>query len=328
MRNRLCFLMLTLILIGALAAGILIGRYPLSFHALGAMMAGHGAAETRAVLLYARLPRLIGAMVVGAALSVSGSAFQAVFRNPLVSPDLLGVLSGAAFGAALAILLHGSSVVVGFAAFAGGCCAVACGFGVARLVGREGILPLLLGGLISAALFTSFLSLLKYVADPFDQLPAIIYWLLGSLARTQWMQLAWVTPLCVLGMALLWLGSRALDALVLSDDEARSLGLPVGVMRLVVLALATSLGALTVSMAGIIGWVGLIVPHMARLIIGPGHRLMLPFAALMGAAGLILADTAARSLTASEIPLGMMTELFGALGFIVVLRHLRREGQL
>ncbi|MFC0502788.1 FecCD family ABC transporter permease [Asaia krungthepensis] len=323
------YLLAALIGLGILCcASLMIGRYPVSFSALLQFCIGKGDASTHLVLIQARMPRIIGAIVIGAALSVSGGAFQAVFRNPLVSPDLLGVLSGAAFGAAGAILLHATGPFIGLASFCGGCCAVACGFAIARLVGQAGVLPLLLGGLISSALFTALLSLLKYVADPYDQLPAIIYWLLGSLARTSWTELAVVVPVLCLGMALLWIGAQVLDTLSLSDDEARSLGLPVGVLRMVVLVLATSLGALTVSMAGIIGWVGLIIPHMARIMVGPSHRILLPLAGLLGASCLLLADTASRSLSASEIPLGMMTELFGALGFILVLRQLRREGRL
>lgn len=328
MRSRLCFAGALLVLALGFGLSLIIGRYALSPVDLLHTLVGQGAPEIRAVLLQARLPRMIAALFVGAALSMSGSAFQSVFRNPLVSPDLLGVLSGAAFGAAGAIIAHGSAMTIEISTFLGGCCAVGFGFIVARLVGREGVLPLLLGGLISSALFTALLSLLKYLADPFDQLPTIIYWLLGSLAQTDWHQLAVLVPLLSLGMGVLWASGRVLDVFGLSDDEARSLGLPIGLLRLALLAVATALSALTVSLAGIIGWVGLIMPHMARLLIGPEHRRLLPFAALLGACCLLLADTAARSLSPSEIPLGMMTELLGALGFILVLRQLRREGRL
>ncbi|GAB6855278.1 FecCD family ABC transporter permease [Asaia astilbis] len=328
MRERLFLVLAFGTLTVVFCASLLIGRYSINALDLLHVLQGRGVPAIQAVLFQARLPRLVAALFVGAALAVSGTTFQAVFRNPLVSPDLLGVLSGSAFGAAFAILVHGGGTFVGLAAFFGGCCAVALGFAIARLVGREGVLPLLLGGLISSALFTALLSLLKYLADPFDQLPAIIYWLLGSLAQTQWGQLGVLVPLLALGMLVLWRSGRVLDTFALSDDEAHSLGLPIGRLRLFVLVIATGLGALTVSLAGIIGWVGLIVPHMARLLIGPAHRLVLPFAALLGASCLILADTASRSLASSEIPLGMMTELFGALGFILVLRQLRREGRL
>lgn len=315
-------------LIVLVVASLSWGRYSLGMHDLLQFCAGGGSVETRAVLLQARLPRILAALIVGAALSMSGGAFQAVFRNPLVSPDLLGVLSGAAFGAAGAILMHGSAVLIGIAPVLGGCCAVALGFAIARLVGTEGVLPLLLGGLVSSALFTALLSLLKYLADPFDELPAIVYWLLGSLAQTHWIQLAILAPVLLLAMLALWCASPVLDALVLSDDEAHSLGVPVRPLRAIILVLGTALAALTVSLAGIIGWVGLIMPHIARLLIGPTHRRMLPFTALLGAGCLVVADTAARCLSPSEIPLGMMTELFGALGFILVLRRLRREGRL
>ena len=327
-RTTLCFGLGAVLLCLVVLASLICGRYPISLSQLTQACLGQGPDEIRAVLLQARLPRILAAVLVGSALSMSGGAFQAVFRNPLVSPDLLGVLSGAAFGAAGALLVHAGSLLLGIAPVLGGCSAVALGFAIARLVGTQGVLPLLLGGLISSALFTALLSLLKYLADPFDQLPAIIYWLLGSLAQTQWSTLALLSPLMLLAMAGLWGGGRVLDTLALSDDEAHSLGLPIGMLRAAVLVLATTLSALTVSLAGIIGWVGLIMPHIARLLIGPNHRLMLPFAGMLGASCLVLADTAARSLSPSEIPLGMMTELFGALGFILVLRRLRREGRL
>ncbi|GBQ11306.1 FecCD family ABC transporter permease [Swaminathania salitolerans] len=328
MTARVCFATAGVALLLAALVALCSGRYAIGPLALFASLGHDGDITTRAVLLQARLPRLVASVGIGAALSVSGAAFQAVFRNPLVSPDLLGVLSGSAFGAAAAILCHATPVTIQLATFAGGCCAVGCGFCIARLVGSEGILPLLLGGLISAALFTALLSLLKYLADPFDTLPAIIYWLLGSLAQTRWPELAVIMPILCLVMGALWIGGRLLDVLGLSDDEAHSLGLPIGAMRWGVLLLATALGALTVSLAGMIGWIGLLVPHIARLLVGPDHRLLLPFSAMLGAVCLTLADTAARTLSPSEMPLGMMTELFGALGFIFVLRRLRREGSL
>ncbi|WP_415571174.1 FecCD family ABC transporter permease [Gluconobacter sp.] len=306
-----------------------LGRYPLSpLRVLGVFghllhLSAGGDPLAQVVVMQARLPRILAALLVGSALSCGGATYQAVFRNPLVSPDLLGVLSGAAFGAALAIVSGGSAFVVQMGAFGGGLLAVGCGLLISRTLPGGGVLALLLGGLIGNAIFTALLSLVKYLADPMDQLPAIVDWLLGSLAPSGWHELAWVSgPLIVVTMALV-LCAPVLDVLSLGDDEARSLGVSVRVMRPALIVLATLACAMTISMAGIIGWIGLLVPHVARLLVGAEHRNMMPVTALLGAGGLVLADTCARSLTTGEVPLGIVTQLFGALAFVLVLRRLR-----
>ncbi|GBR67115.1 FecCD family ABC transporter permease [Gluconobacter kanchanaburiensis] len=323
------WLALTGVVLSVLCA-LCLGRFPLSpQRVLGVFgyflhLSSTDDPVARTVVMQARLPRILAALLVGSALSCGGASYQAVFRNPLVSPDLLGVLSGAAFGAAVAIILGGAVSVVQGGAFAGGLLAVGCGLLIGRSLPEGGILSLLLGGLIGNAIFTALLSLVKYLADPMDQLPAIVDWLLGSLAPSGWQELAWVSgPLIGLTAALV-LCAPVLDVLSLGDDEARSLGVSVRVMRPMVIVLATFACALTISMAGIIGWIGLLVPHVARLVAGAEHRNMMPVCALLGAAGLVLADTCARSLTAGEVPLGIVTQLFGALAFIIVLRRLRR----
>ncbi|WP_051625744.1 FecCD family ABC transporter permease [Kozakia baliensis] len=302
-----------------------VGRYTISpLHVLH-VLAGADHSVASVIVWRERLPRLLAAILIGAALSVSGAAYQAVFRNPLVSPGLLGVLSGSAFGAALAIYCGVSVLLVQFGAFAGGVMAVCVGLGIARMSGQKGALALLLGGLISNAIFTALLSLLKYTADPLDQLPAIVYWLLGSLAQIHWSQIDTMAPLLGAGTIVLILCARMLNVLSLSDDEALSLGVPVTALRLATIGLATFLSALTVSLAGIIGWVGLLMPHIARLMVGGEHSRMLPLCALVGALAVVLSDLGARSFSAGEIPLGMMTELFGAVGFILILRRLKSE---
>ncbi|EHH68843.1 FecCD family ABC transporter permease [Gluconobacter morbifer] len=308
-----------------------VGRYPLSpLRVLTALvdMAHPGPARdgvAQAVVFQARLPRILAGLLVGGALSCGGATYQAVLRNPLVSPGLLGVLSGAAFGAALSIVMGAPPLLVQLGAFAGGLMAVGCGMAVARMLPQGGLLVLVLGGLIGNAIFTALLSLVKYLADPMDQLPAIVNWLLGSLAQSNWQELGWLSgPLVVLTLVLI-LCAPLLDVLSLDDDEARSLGVPVHVLRPGMIVLATLVSAMTISMAGIIGWVGLLVPHVARRLVGAEHRVMMPICALTGAAGLVLADTCARSLTPGEVPLGIVTELFGALAFILVLRRLRGD---
>lgn len=333
----------TVVLIASAVLALCVGRYPLGIaqvvQTLVSAVAGHlpthqtsaaggvaGSAQAallHAIVIDARLPRLLAAALLGAALAASGAAYQAVFRNPLVSPGMLGVLSGSAFGAALGIVLGAQGAWIQVSAFAAGVVSVLVGLGIAGMLQSGAIITLMLGGLISNALFTALLSLVKYVADPLNQLPAIVYWMLGSLTQTGWPALDRFALPLLAGTVMLCLLGRILDTLSLSDDEARSLGVPVTAIRLGVIALATLLSTLTVSLAGIIGWVGLLVPHLARPLVGASNVRVLPLSALIGAVVMILADTCARTLTAGEIPLGIVTELFGALAFVLVLKRFR-----
>ena len=326
------------LLIAAAFAGLCVGRYPIPpAEVLQAL--GHGLglspapadATSGMIILAERAPRVIAAMLIGAGLSLSGASYQSVFRNPLVSPAFLGVLAGAGFGAALAVVISAPPALRLALTFAGGAAAVGVGVAVARAFSRDGrgigdpgILLLVFGGLVSTALFTALLSIMKFVADPQNQLPDIVFWLLGSLAAVQPRQLWLVGPIIAAGGAALLYLSRYLDALALSDDEARSLGLPVGRLRMAVIAAATVTSALTVSLAGVIGWVGLIVPHIARLLVGPSHRRLVPVAACIGAVFMIVTDGLARTLTASEIPLGVVSDLLGVVIFLAVLPRIRR----
>ena len=287
---------------------------------------------TADIILFAeRTPRVIAAMLIGMGLSLSGASYQSVFRNPLVSPSLLGVLAGAGFGAAVAVVISAPAELRLLLTFAGGAAAVAVGVAVARAFGRDGrgvgdpgILLLVFGGLVSTALFTALLSIMKFTADPQNQLPDIVFWLLGSLASVRTGELWLVGPILAVGGVVLLFLSRYLDALALSDDEARSLGLPAGGLRMAVIIAATVTSALTVALAGVIGWVGLIVPHIARLLVGPGHRRLMPVAACIGAVFMIVSDGLARTLTASEIPLGVVSDLLGVVIFLAVLPRIRR----
>ena len=276
------------------------------------------------LLIDARAPRMFAGMLVGAGLSVSGAAYQAVFRNPLVSPGLLGVLSGCAFGAALGIICHWQALPIAVLSCVTGLIAVAVGVGIAHLFQTTSILLLVLGGIVANALFTSLLSITQYLADPVDQLPSIVYWLLGSLSAVDRSTLLIIGPVLTVAIVLLCLAGRAIDALSLSDDEALSLGVPVQRIRYGVIVLATLICALTVSLAGMVGWIGLLVPHLARLLVGPGNVRLLPVSACLGGAFLLAADGVARSLSAGEIPLGIITELFGAIAFVLVLHRVRR----
>ncbi len=310
-----------------------VGRYPLDPLTLGRYLGQWvGAArlpaeqlQTLHALIYeSRLPRFLGASMMGAALAIAGAAYQSAFRNPLVSPGLLGVLSGAGFGAALAIVLGLPALAIQGSAFAGGLLASAFGVGIAHRLGGGSPMTLIFGGLISNALFTALLSILKFVADPDQQLSDIVFWLLGSLDRMSMPGLLPMALVLVPGCLALLSMARLLDLLTLGDDEAQALGLPVVQLRYLVIAIATLIAAMTVAAAGIIGWLGLIVPHLTRLLVGPQHPRMLPVAALLGASFLVFADTLARSLSSTEIPVGIMTELAGALALLAVLRIVRR----
>jgi iron complex transport system permease protein len=312
---------------------LLLGRYQISVHDLCsfvATMLGIGDMPVRrydllhSLIVEARLPRVIAAVLVGAGLSVSGAAYQGVFRNPLVSPGLLGVLSGCAFGAALGIISHLPHLAIALAACLTGLVAVAVGLGIAHMFQTRSILLLVLGGIVANALFTSLLSIAQYLADPVDQLPSIVYWLLGSLSAVDVQALWIIGPILGVAIVLLCLSGRAIDALSLSDDEALSLGVPVEKIRGGLILLTTLICALTVSLAGMVGWIGLLIPHLARLLVGPGNTRLLPLSACLGGVFLLVADGVARSVSAGEIPLGIITELFGAIAFVLVLHRVRK----
>ncbi|WP_234087670.1 iron ABC transporter permease [Azonexus sp. R2A61] len=317
----------------AMLAALCVGRYPLPLadilRFLGAA-AGLWEMPTREfdtlfnLIVRIRLPRVLAAVLVGMSLATAGAAFQGVFRNPLVSPGLLGVLAGAAFGAALGIVLDLPWAMVQLLAFLMGVAAVTVGVGIATLFGNGSVIMMVLGGVISGALFTSLLSMVKYVADPYNQLPAIVHWLMGSLALADLDQIGVLIIPIGIGVTLLCTLGRALDALTMGDDEARALGMPVQALRILIVALATLISALTVSLAGIIGWVGLIVPHIARLLVGPGNAALLPTSAALGAGFLLAADGISRTVATTEIPIGIVTELIGVIAFVLVLGRVRK----
>lgn len=329
-RNLVVIISLLLALLLLVGIALSVGRYSVGWQQLAQLLLPPGTASSspdpvaRTVVLQSRLPRVVAAILIGAALACAGATYQAVFRNPLVSPDLLGVLSGAACGAALMIILGLNPLLVQTGAFVGGLLAVTAGISIARVFKVQGLISLLMGGLIANAIFTASLSLLKYLADPLDQLPAIVDWLLGSLAHSNWQMLAWISLPILLLTALMIRLAGLLDVLSLPDEEAQSLGIAVRRQRMLLIGVATLASAMTISMAGIIGWVGLLIPHVARLLVGASHRRMMPVCALAGALCMVLSDTLARALSSSEIPLGVITELTGALAFILVLHRVGR----
>ena len=316
-----------LVLIAGLLLAFTVGRYPVSlsdlFAVISAKLTGHtpevpSAVET--VIWQVRGPRIIAAILVGAALAVAGTAFQGLFRNPLVSPDILGASSGAALGAVLGIFTSLGAFAIQALAFAGGLVAVALVYAVGSAVrARDPVLVLVLAGVVIGALLGAGVGLMKYLADPYNQLPAMTFWLLGSLAATGPSDLIPLFGPVALGtLALLALRWR-MNVMSLPDEEARALGVPTGSLRIVIVAAATLVTSASVATAGIIGWVGLVVPHIARTLVGPDFGRLIPAAALIGGGFLLLIDTLARTAAAVEIPLGILTALVGTPFFIWLL---------
>jgi iron complex transport system permease protein len=276
--------------------------------------------NARAVVLEIRGPRIAAALAVGAALGIAGAAYQNVFRNPLVSPDILGVSSGCALGAVLGILAGLPAAGVQGLAFAGGLAAVALVLAIGSLVrGHDRVLTLVLSGVVVGSLFAAGVAFLKAIADPFNQLPAITFWLLGSFSGALPKDVAIAIALMVAGVAPLALIRWRVNLLALPDDEARALGIDVGRLRLIVIAAATLATAAAVAVAGVIGWVGLVVPHAARILAGPGFARVLPLSAILGAGFLLLVDTLCRTLIPGELPPGVVTAIVGTPAFIALL---------
>jgi len=321
---------LVVILLLAVLVAAMVGPYPLAPGEVIAAIARRmiGAAQAGpidTVLFQIRLPRVAAALLVGAALAAAGASYQTLFRNPLVSPDILGVSAGAGFGAVLGILLSLPVFAIQGLGFVTGLITVSIVYALARaLRSQNEILVLVLAGIVVGALAGAGISLVKILADPYNQLPAITFWLLGSLSGIKLVDLQTVAPLVIAGLVPLVLLRWRIVVLSLGDDEARALGVNVRFVRGVVIAAATLITATAVSVSGIIGWIGLVIPHMARLLVGPRYDRVLPAAALMGAAFLVLIDTVARAAARTEIPLGLLTALFGAPVFVWLLARGRR----
>jgi iron complex transport system permease protein len=316
-------------------AALALGRFPVSAGELAALLAnkllgaGYDVAPTaETVVLQVRGPRILAALLVGAALAAAGTAYQGMFRNPLVSPDILGVSAGAALGAVLGIFFSQSALVIQLAAFAGGLAAVGLVYAVGASVRRhDPILSLILAGIVLGTLLGALIALIKYLADPYNQLPAITYWLMGSLAAVSPRDLALAAPFALAGLVPLYLLRWRMNLLSLADDEARALGLSVGRLRIAVVCAATLMTASAVAISGIIGWVGLLIPHAARMLVGPEFSRLLPLAMLLGAAFLLAVDTLARTVAPIEIPPGVLTALVGTPFFLWLFASARRAWQ-
>ena len=333
-RNARTWLLVLLVILLPVAAllAICAGKYSVtpgeSLHILLSAMTGRdGGADTMTVnvVLGLRLPRILASILVGAALSVSGASYQGMFQNPLVSPDLLGVTSGACVGAAAAILLALTGSGIQLLAFLGGLAAVALTMALPLLLGSRSNLMLVLSGIIVGSAMSSLLGFLKYTADPETELAAITYWTMGSFQYIDLKDLLPLLPVLLLPMGALWLLAFPMDVLTLGERDARSLGISVRTVRSAVILCATLLTASSVCLAGTVGWVGLTIPHLCRMLVGPGHRRLLPASALLGGLFLLVVDTLTRTIGVEEMPISILTGLVGAPFYGWLLWHQRRE---
>ena len=268
-----------------------------------------------------RLPRILAALLIGAGLAMSGATLQGLFRNPLIDPSIIGVTSGAAFGGTLAILLVGGGYPVLGAAFAfgiGSLLVVKC---LASVKGRTSTLTLVLAGVVVSAFFEAAISIIKLLADPHQKLPAITYWLMGSIAATNYRDLALMALAILPPSIVIFLLRYQINILSLGEDKARALGSPIEIVQWTIFAAVSFISAGVVATSGIVGWVGLIIPHVARTLVGPDHGKLLPVSALIGAIYLLLIDDIARTATVAELPIGIITSLIGVPFFALILRR-------
>lgn len=326
-KEVITFLLLVILPIILFFASFLIGRYPISpvdvvKTILSPIFPQLKVSQTiTTIVLEIRLPRIIAAFAVGSALALAGTSFQSIFKNPLVSPDLLGVSNGAGFGAALAIILSSSNFLIQILAFVFGIISVSITYLISRAYKAGGILVLVLSGVAISAFFNALISCIKFVADPQDKLPEIIYWLMGSLASVTIDKLIMIVIPFVIGIIILIVLRWQMNILAMGDEEAQSLGLNPTRIRLLIIAGCTLLTSAAVSISGIIGWIGLIIPHMARMIVGPDNRILIPASLSLGASFLLLVDNISRAVIPIEIPIGILTSVIGVPIFLYLLKR-------
>ena len=328
-RYGLRFALLGAVLLAAVLVSVVVGRYSISvsellrllfdsngFYAENAAAAGSAAQ----VFYYIRLPRVLAALMVGAALSMAGVSYQGMFRNPMVSPDILGASTGAGFGASIAILLGASYFVISASAFVFGVGAVAVAWGVSRVSRRASpILAMILAGMIVSSLFSAGTSVIKLVADTQSQLPAITYWLMGSLSSIKVQDVRFMCIPILIGAIPLFVLRWRMNLLTAGEEEARAMGVNTTALRLIVVIASTLLTAASVAVSGMIGWVGLVIPHFCRMLFGYDYRRLIPASAMFGAAYLLIVDDLCRLITTQELPLGILTAIVGAPLFLYLL---------
>lgn len=324
-RYSALMLLMGIVLLLAIFLSLWIGYYPLPpdqvIQAFLSRFGYEGSILPQAVTIFwqIRLPRILSAVLIGASLSVAGSTYQGMFRNPLVSPDILGVSSGASFGAALAILSGAANWMIHLTAFAGGVMAVAFSYGISRRCNHQQTIILVLAGSMVMALCNAGVTMIKYIADPQDVLQQITFWLMGSLTKTSMAAFSWSALPMLAGLVVIWALRWRINLLTLDEEEARSLGVNLRRDRLIMIAASTLLSAAAVCLGGLIGWVGLMIPHMARGLVGSNYSRLIPASALLGATCLLVMDDIARSLLSMELPLGVVTSVLGAPFFIYLI---------
>lgn len=326
MKHRKIIGQLWVLLIVVIVSSLCIGRYAVPLTELGRILFGlpsGGDATMTTVIRNVRLPRILLAGLIGAALSAAGVCFQSVFQNPMASPDILGASSGAGLGAALGLLCGLSARGVMLSAFVCGIVTIVAVFLIgARAQGKQ-VVNLILAGIMVGSLCNAGISYIKLVADPTNQLPAITYWLMGSLSGAKWSDLQFFAPFIAVGAVPLLLLRWRINILSLGDDEARTMGVSTDRLRWLVICCATLLTAACVAVCGMIGWVGLVVPNLCRRLVGNDVRVLLPSGLLLGASFLLIVDNVSRSLLATEIPIGILTAFIGAPFFLWML--MRKE---
>jgi iron complex transport system permease protein len=327
-------LILTGLLVFVFAVSLFVGRYAISPSGVISLLLdklGLGFSDTEhaahTAFFIIRMPRDIGAMIIGAGLACAGAVFQGVFRNPMSSPDILGAATGAGFGAAFGILLSFSALAIQLMSFAGGLAAVLITCAVARAVDGKNVSPvtLVLVGIVVSGVFQAGISLAKYVADPNSTLPSITLWLMGTFSGLHWDDVGQLAIIVTAALIPMFLYRWRLSVLSMGDEEAKTLGVNVVFLRRLMIVCATLVTSTAVAFCGVIGWVGLVVPHLARSIVGAEYSKLLPASALLGASFTLAVDVVARSLLQVELPLGILTALIGAPFFLFLLKHGRKS---
>ena len=333
MKKRIPYTVIFLAPLACIFISLCVGRYPLTanevIHALlhpPESGGGHTPDVFQTIIWEIRLPRALLGSLVGACLAVSGTAFQGLFRNPLVSSGILGVSAGAGFGAALAILLFNTVAAAYPFALAFGLVAVLCSYLIGRLYSSTPTIMLVLGGVIVSSVFAALLSFAKYIADPYDQLPTIVFWLMGSLASARYRDILIAGVPMVLGVAGLLAIRWQINVLSMGDREAHALGVNTALSKGMVIFCATLATAGAVCVSGVIGWIGLVIPHIGRMLVGNDNRVLVPVSLSLGACFLVLVDNLSRIVSGSEIPLGILTALVGGPFFVYLLKKTKGGG--
>lgn len=333
-RKRLWILFLVIFSCAAtFIASLFIGRYLITpYEVIRTIVAffldGNIDSQESSIILGLRLPRTILSFLIGGGLAVSGATYQSLFRNQLVSPDILGVSSGAGFGAALSILLVGSSIINPLFSIGFGILSVLITFRLATIKKETSILSLVLAGIVISSIFSSLISLIKFTADPYDELPAITYWLMGSFSKISYEEVKLASVPILISVFSLHLMRWRLNVLSLGDEEVLSLGINPHKTRIFMIFLSTVITSISVTVVGVVGWVGLVIPHISRFLFGADNRTVLPSSFIIGGIFLTWVDILSRSISAAEIPIGILTSLMGAPFFAVLFKKLQKERRI